>query len=90
MAAATDEKADTFALWHELDVVAADLFSVKSRFSAFIHGASDLPEQLAARDIDTVIITGTVTEICCESSARDAMMRNFKTIMVADANAPVR
>ena len=87
MAAATDEKADTFALWHELDVVAADLFSVKSRFSAFIHGASDLPEQLAARDIDTVIITGTVTEICCESSARDAMMRNFKTIMVADANA---
>ncbi len=87
MAASTDEGADTFGLWHGLDVVADDLFSVKSRFSAFIQGASDLPEQLAARNIDTVIITGTVTEICCESSARDAMMLNFKTIIVADANA---
>jgi ureidoacrylate peracid hydrolase len=87
MAAATDEKSDTFALWHELDVVEGDLFSVKGRFSAFSPGASDLPEQLTARGIDTVIITGTVTEICCESSARDAMMQNFKTVMVADANA---
>jgi len=87
MAVATDEESDTFALWHGLDVVAGDLFSVKSRFSAFIQGASDLTEQLAAHDIDTVIITGTVTEICCESSARDAMMLNYKTIMVADANA---
>jgi ureidoacrylate peracid hydrolase len=25
--------------------------------------------------------------VCCESTARDAMMRNFKTIMVTDANA---
>ena len=50
-------------------------------------GASDLPEQLSTRGIDTVIVTGTVTEICCESSARDAMMQNLKTIMVSDANA---
>jgi ureidoacrylate peracid hydrolase len=28
-----------------------------------------------------------VTNVCCESSARDAMMLNFKTIMVSDANA---
>jgi ureidoacrylate peracid hydrolase len=42
---------------------------------------------LRARGIDTVIITGTVTNVCCESTARDAMMRNFKTIMVTDANA---
>jgi ureidoacrylate peracid hydrolase len=34
-----------------------------------------------------VLITGTVTNVCCESSARDAMMMNFKTIMVTDANA---
>jgi ureidoacrylate peracid hydrolase len=36
---------------------------------------------------DTVLITGTVTNVCCESSARDAMMLNFKTIMVSDGNA---
>jgi ureidoacrylate peracid hydrolase len=34
-----------------------------------------------------VLITGTVTNVCCESSARDAMMTNFKTVMVSDANA---
>ena len=50
-------------------------------------GASDLPERLRAQGYDTVLITGTVTNVCCESSARDAMMLNFKTIMVSDANA---
>lgn len=34
-----------------------------------------------------MLITGTVTNVCCESSARDAMMTNFKTIMVSDGNA---
>ena len=34
-----------------------------------------------------MLITGTVTGVCCETSARDAMMTNFKTIMVSDANA---
>jgi ureidoacrylate peracid hydrolase len=37
--------------------------------------------------LDTLLITGTVTNVCCESTARDAMMLNFKTIMVSDANA---
>ncbi|HKD74762.1 MAG TPA: isochorismatase family protein, partial [Ktedonobacterales bacterium] len=42
---------------------------------------------LYTQGYDTVLITGTVTNVCCESSARDAMMLNFKTIMVSDANA---
>src|SRR5262249_10770792 len=57
------------------------------RFSAFVQGSSDLPERLRAQGYDTVLITGTVTNVCCESSARDAMMLNFKTIMVSDGNA---
>jgi ureidoacrylate peracid hydrolase len=28
-----------------------------------------------------------VTNVCCESSARDASMLNFRTIMVSDGNA---
>jgi ureidoacrylate peracid hydrolase len=60
---------------------------LKQRFSAFIGGSSGLPEKLRAEGFDTVLITGTVTNVCCESSARDAMMLNFKTIMVSDANA---
>ena len=34
-----------------------------------------------------MLIVGTVTNVCCESSARDAMMLNFKTIMVSDGNS---
>jgi isochorismate hydrolase len=44
-------------------------------------------ERLRAEGFDTVLIGGTVTNVCCESSARDAMMMNFRTVMVADANA---
>jgi ureidoacrylate peracid hydrolase len=76
-----------YELWAGLDVKQDDLFIQKTRFSAFIQGASNLEAVLRARGIDTVIITGTVTNICCESTARDAMMRNFRTIMVTDANA---
>jgi ureidoacrylate peracid hydrolase len=61
----------------------------KQRFSAFIQGSSGLPERLRSQGYDTVLITGTVTNVCCESSARDAMMLNFKTIMVSDANAAI-
>jgi len=76
-----------YELWAGLDVKPNDLKIEKTRFSAFIQGASNLEAVLRSRGIDTVIITGTVTNVCCESTARDAMMRNFKTIMVTDANA---
>jgi ureidoacrylate peracid hydrolase len=74
-------------IWHGLDVQSQDLRVRKSRFSAFIQGSSDLHAILQARGIDTVIISGTATNVCCESTARDAMMLNYKVIFVADANA---
>jgi ureidoacrylate peracid hydrolase len=74
-------------LWPTLDVQAADLTVEKNRFSAFIQGSSNLAEVLRKRGLDTLLITGTVTNVCCESTARDAMMLNFKTIMVTDGNA---
>jgi len=46
-----------------------------------------LADVLGSRGVDTVLITGTVTNVCCESTARDAMMLNFKTVMVSDGNA---
>jgi ureidoacrylate peracid hydrolase len=76
-----------YALWADLDTKPGDLFVQKTRFSAFIQGSSNLEAVLRARGIETVVVTGTVTNICCESTARDAMMRNFRTIMVTDANA---
>jgi ureidoacrylate peracid hydrolase len=74
-------------LWAELDARPEDDVVQKTRFSAFIQGSSNLEALLRARGVDTVIVTGTVTNVCCESTARDAMMRNFRTIMVTDANA---
>ena len=76
-----------YDLWPDLKVEAADLIVEKKRYSAFIQGSSNIEEVLRARGFDTLLITGTVTNVCCESTARDAMMRNFKTIMVTDGNA---
>lgn len=73
--------------WPELDIRDADLVVDKTRFSAFIQGASDIEPLLRQRGIDTVLITGTLTNICCESTARDAMMRDFRAVMIEDANA---
>ena len=50
-------------------------------------GASDLPQRLTDGGFAYVLIVGTVTNVCCESSARDAMMLNFKTVMVSDGNS---
>jgi nicotinamidase-related amidase len=66
---------------------ADDLVVEKSAYSAFFPGRCPLPELLRARGIDTVLITGVLTNICCESSARDAMTLGFRVVMVADANA---
>jgi ureidoacrylate peracid hydrolase len=74
-------------LWSGLDVRPQDSIVEKNRFSAFIQGSSDLATLLHARGLDTVMVTGTVTNVCCESTARDAMMLNFRTIMVTDGNA---
>ena len=74
-------------LWAELKPQSQDLMVQKTRFSAFIQGSSNLEASLRARGIDTVVVTGTVPNICCESTARDAMMRNLRTLMVTDANA---
>jgi ureidoacrylate peracid hydrolase len=79
--------AEGHPLWPELDISLEDLRVAKNRFSAFLPGSSDIEAQLRARGIDTVAITGTLTNVCCESSARDAMMQNFYVIMVSDANA---
>lgn len=79
------------AYGHELSkrmaVAAQDLRVVKYRPSAFIQGSSDLEAELRRRGRDTLIITGTLTNACCESSARDAAALGFENIMVSDAMA---
>lgn len=74
-------------LYQGLIVEPDDLVIDKFCFSAFIHGSSNLDKTLRGRGIDTVLITGTATNVCCESTARDAMMMNYKVHFVSDATA---
>lgn len=74
-------------LYADLDIAPADQIVRKTRFSAFIQGSSDLDERLRELDIENLLIAGTATNFCCETSARDAMMVGYRTIMVSDANA---
>ena len=79
--------AEAFDLWPGLDVRDGDRIVDKNRFSAFIQGSSDTEAVLKELGADMVIVTGTLTNVCCESTVRDAMMLDYKAIMVEDANA---
>src|SRR5207247_3648739 len=78
---------EPWQLWPLLDVHPADLVVDKTRYSAFVPGTCALDDLLRARAIDTLIVTGTATNVCCESTARDAMQRNYRVVFVADGTA---
>ena len=71
----------------DMDVHAVDVIVDKTRPSAFVQGSSRLEAELRTRGRDTLIITGTLTNACCESSARDAAALGFLNLMVSDAMA---
>jgi ureidoacrylate peracid hydrolase len=78
---------DGYEYWHLNDIRPEDAQITKMRYSAFIQDSSILERHLRDRGIDTLLVTGTATNVCCESTARDAMMLNFKVVMVADGLA---
>jgi ureidoacrylate peracid hydrolase len=81
------EDAEGSALWPDLEVEDSDLIVTKNRFSGFCGTDGRLAALLREHSLDTVLITGTVTNVCCESTAREAAMHDFKTIMISDGNA---
>ena len=74
-------------VWKDLDTSPEDIVIVKNRYSALISGSSTLEPMLRNYGIDTLLIAGTKTNVCCESTGRDAMMLDFKVVMVADCCA---
>jgi ureidoacrylate peracid hydrolase len=70
----------------ELQIDPQDQIVYKSRFSPFVTGASNIQDVLQPRGIENLIVAGTATNMCCESAARDAMMLDYKVVMVSDAN----
>jgi ureidoacrylate peracid hydrolase len=81
------EDSPAYRLYPALDVHSIDHFARKIKYSAMIDDSSELPSLLGALNIDSLLIAGTVTNTCCETTARDASMRNYKVVMLSDANA---
>ena len=78
---------DGFPIYSTCAVLAEDKIAIKYRYSAFIPYPSELDGLLRKHGIDTLLVTGVATSTCCESTARDAAMWGYRTIMVSDGNA---
>jgi isochorismate hydrolase len=57
----------------------------KSKYSAF--AGTDLEERLLRHGVSQILITGVMTHLCCETTARDAFMRDFDVFIVIDGTA---
>ena len=75
------------SVWAGLVTGPTDHTVLKNRYSALIPGSSPLERTLRGMGIDTILVAGTKTNVCCESTARDAMMLDFKVVMVSDCCA---
>jgi ureidoacrylate peracid hydrolase len=71
----------------EMLVGSSDIHVVKNRYSALIPGSSNLERVLRGLGIENVLVTGTKTNVCCEATGRDAMMMDFRVVMVSDCLA---
>ena len=60
---------------------------MKNRYSALIPGSSALERVLRSLGIENVLVAGTKTNVCCEATGRDAMMLDFRVVMVSDCLA---
>ncbi|MEZ4713744.1 MAG: isochorismatase family cysteine hydrolase [Caldilineaceae bacterium] len=84
-----NKDAPSAALHPRLVIDERDIILDKPRYGAFY--ATDLELILRSQGIDTVIITGIATNVCCETTAREAMVRDFRVFFLNDgtlATAP--
>ena len=74
-------------LWPELTRLDNEQLIVKNRYSCLVPGSSHLERVLRSRGIDTLLLAGTKTNICCETAARSAFDMDFKVVLVEDCCA---
>lgn len=73
------------ALHKDLEIATGDIVLEKPRFGAF--QGTDLEMVLRTAGIDTVIVGGISTNVCCETTAREAAMRDFRMLFLSDGTA---
>jgi isochorismate hydrolase len=69
----------------EISIGPKDTFLAKNRYSAFL--GTDLDANLRTKGIQEVIISGVMTNLCCETTARDAFMRDYRVFFLIDGTA---
>lgn len=73
---------DCIAVIDELAPAAGDPVVDKYGYGSF--HATDLDATLQALGIESLVVTGTVAQICVEETAREAFHHGYRTVMVAD------
>jgi nicotinamidase-related amidase len=87
--AALTAGAPSHAIHPAMAVGADDLVIDKTRYGAFSCPRGELPAALGRLDAEMLVICGTLTNCCCDSTAREANMAGYKVIVAADACAAV-
>lgn len=72
----------------EMKIESDDTLLPKKRYSAFFE--TDLDKTLRSRGIQDLIISGVMTNLCCETTARDAFMRDYRVFFLIDGTATGR
>jgi isochorismate hydrolase len=72
----------------EMTIDPKDKVLPKKRYSAFFE--TDLDTTLRSRGIQDMIISGVMTNLCCETTARDAFMRDYRVFFLIDGTATGR
>jgi ureidoacrylate peracid hydrolase len=81
------EGSEGFALYAGLDTRPHDVYVRKTTYSALIRDSSSLEDEIRRRGIESLLIAGTTTNVCCESTARDAMLLDYRVVVLSDATA---
>jgi ureidoacrylate peracid hydrolase len=74
-------------LYEAMEVGDNDVVIDKYRYGALSCPAGNLRRALEGLGAEMLVITGTLTNCCCESTAREANLAGFKVIVVSDATA---
>jgi isochorismate hydrolase len=69
----------------EIKIESKDMVLQKKRYSAFFE--TDLEKILRSKGIKDLIISGVMTNLCCETTARDAFMRDYRIFFLIDGTA---
>jgi len=72
-------------LYEPVKPAAGDILVKKFRYSGFY--GTQLENLLRALGRDTIAVAGVATNVCCDSTARDGAMRDFKVLFLSDCNA---